>query len=123
MFKEFFEQFGRVQGINIKERLSIDKPPTWAQFLHHIGGPESPYYRYVFHQESAIDSKREVVILFGGQGVKFEYSFERYLREAAEVLTDCKAYQFFQLFDAYGKGFASKTGWAGQSVPKPKKGH
>jgi hypothetical protein len=120
MFKDFFERFGSVKGVSIKERLSIDKAPTWAQFLEHVGGSESPYYRYVFHQESAIDLKRQVVTLFGGQGVKFEYSFDRYLAEAREVLTDCKAYQFFQLFDIHGKGFASKMGWAGQPIPQEK---
>ncbi len=118
MFKEFFEPFGPIKGVNIAERLSMDKPPTWAQFLQHIGGPESPYYRYVFHQEAAIDPSRRVVIMTGGQGVLFEYTFERYLKEVKEVLTDCKAYQFFQLYDRYGKGFASKIGWAGQPVPK-----
>jgi hypothetical protein len=118
MFKDFFEQFGPIRGVNIKQRLSFDTPPTWTQFLQHIGGSESPYYRYVFHQESAIDLKRRIVTLFGGQGVRFEYSFARYLKEASEVMTDCKAYQFFQLFDFYGKGFASKMGWAGQSTPK-----
>lgn len=117
MFKEFFERFGPVKGVNIRERLSMDRPPTWAQFLEHIGGPESPYYRYVFHQESGIDPGRKVVTLVGGQGVLFEYTFDRYLTEIKEVLTDCKAYQFFQLYDRYGKGFASKIGWAGQPVP------
>jgi len=117
MFKEFFETFGPVQGVNIRNRLSKDSPPTWAQFLQHIGGPESMYYRYIFHQESSIDPRKGVVILFGGQGVQFEYSYERYLGEAATVLTDCKAYQFFLLFDLYGRGFASKVGWAGQPIP------
>ncbi|WP_447983083.1 hypothetical protein [Nitrospira sp. Nam74] len=117
MFKEFFEKFGPVQAVNIKKRLSMDSPPTWAQFLQHIGGPESMYYRYIFHQESSIDPRRGVVMLFGGQGVQFEYSYEGYLEEAAAVLTDCKAYQFFQLFDLYGKGFSSKMGWAGQPIP------
>jgi hypothetical protein len=55
MFKDFFERFGSIKGVSIKQRLSIDKAPTWAQFLEHVGGPESPYYRYVFHQESGID--------------------------------------------------------------------
>ncbi len=118
MFKDFFEQFGPIQGVNIKQRLSMDKSPTWAQFLQHIGGPESPYYRYVFHQESTIDPGRRAVVLAGGQGVLFEYSFERYLGEIKEVLTDCKAYQFFQLYDRYGAGFASKPGWAGQPLPQ-----
>ena len=118
MFKDFFEKFGPVKGVSIKQRLSINNSPTWAQFLEHVGGPDSPYYRYVFHQEMAIDLTRRVVTLFGGQGVHFEYSFERYLNEAREVLTDCKASQFFQLFDIYGKGFASKMGWAGQRIPR-----
>ncbi|MGH7206352.1 MAG: hypothetical protein ACREI2_09120 [Nitrospiraceae bacterium] len=118
MFKEFFEKFGPVRGVNVGQRLSLDRPPTWAQFLQHIGGPESPYYRYVFHQESSIDPARQVVTLVGGQGVRFEYTFDRYLTEIREVLTDCKSYQFFELYDRYGKGFASKTGWAGQPVPK-----
>lgn len=117
MFTDFFEKFGSIQKVNIKQRLSFDKPPTWIQFLQHIGGPESPYYRYVFHQESAIDPEKRVVKLFGGQGVVFEYSFDRYLAEIREVLTDCKAYQFFQLYDRYGKGFASNPGWAGQPIP------
>lgn len=107
MFADFFEAFGPVRGAKIAERLSRDRPPTWAQFLRHVGGPESPYYRYVFHQESAIDPVRRTVTLVGGQGVTFEYSFERYFDEIREVLTDCKAYQFFQLYDRYGRGFAS----------------
>jgi hypothetical protein len=117
MFKDFFEAYGLVQGMNIKQHLSFDQPPTWSQFLQHIGGPESPYYRYVFHQESTIDPEKRVVKLVGGQGVMFEYTFERYLAEVREVLSDCKAYQFFQLYDRYGKGFASKSGWAGQPIP------
>lgn len=116
MFKDFFEPYGPVTGASIRQRLSMDKPPTWAQFLEHIGGPESPYYRYVFHQEAQIDPARRVVTMVGGQGVLFEYTYERYLQEVREVLTDCKAFQFFELYDRYGKGFASKLGWAGQPV-------
>lgn len=117
MFKEFFEPYGPIRGVNIKERLSFKKRPTWEQFLHHIGGPQSPYYRYVFHQESTIDPEKGIVTLFGGQGVAFEYTFDRYLTEIKEVVTDCKAFQFFELYDRYGKGFASRLGWAGQPLP------
>ncbi len=117
MFTDFFEPFGPVTGANIDTKLSMSTPPTWTQFLRHIGGPESPYYRYVFHQETAVDPARRVVVMAGGQGVLFEYTFERYLTEVKEVLTDCKAYQFFQLYDRYGPGFASKAGWAGQPIP------
>ena len=117
MFTDFFEKYGPVKGVSIGERLSMDQTPTWQQFLRHIGGPESPYYRYIFHQEAAIDVDRRVVRLVGGQGVVFEYSFGRYLQEIKEVLTDCKAYQFFELYDRYGHGFASRPGWAGQPTP------
>ena len=37
--------------------------------LPHIGGPESPDDRYVFHSESTIDPEKRVVTLVGGQGV------------------------------------------------------
>jgi hypothetical protein len=118
MFSDFFEAFGPVRGVSIADRLSMERPPTWAQFLEHVGGSESPYYRYIFHQETQIDPVRRVVTLVGGQGVLFEYSFERYLQEVKEVLTDCKAFQFFQLYDRYGNGFASRLGWAGQPLPR-----
>jgi hypothetical protein len=123
MFGDFFSRFGPIDGVNIAERLSMTTPPTWEQFLRHVGGPDSPYYRYVFHQESAIDAERRIVSAMGGQGVVFDYSFERYLQEVKEVLTDCKAYQFFQLYDFYGQGFASKAGWAGQPLPHQSRGN
>ena len=118
MFRDFFDPFGKSTGMSIVERLSEKKAPTWAMFLKHIGGPESPYYRYVFHQESRIDPVKETVIMVGGQGVEFHYSYDRYLHEVREVLTDCKAFQFFQLYDRYGRGFASQIGWAGQPLPQ-----
>ncbi|MDT7041247.1 hypothetical protein [Candidatus Nitronereus thalassa] len=117
MFSDFFDQYKKSTGVSIAQRLSADKAPTWAMFLKHIGGPESPYYRYVFHQESFIDTKNKKVIMVGGQGVEFHYSYDRYMHEVKEVLTDCKAFQFFQLYDHYGQGFASKLGWAGQPLP------
>ena len=120
MFHDFFGQFGGAKGVSIATRLSGDEAPTWAMFLKHIGGPESPYYRYVFHQESYIDPVNKQVIMVGGQGVTFKYDYDRYLHEVKEVLTDCKAFQFFQLYDLYGPGFASKTGWAGTTVTKPR---
>ena len=64
-----------------------------------------------------IEPEHRTVTVVGGQGVLFEYTVERYLSEIKEVLTDCKSYQFFQLYDLYGQGFASRTGWAGQPLP------
>lgn len=41
MFKEFFEPFGPVSGVHSKERLSFDKPPTWAQSSLTSGDPKA----------------------------------------------------------------------------------
>lgn len=114
-FPEFFERYGGVYGVNVKDRLfEIDStsPKPWVEFLEYDGGPNSPYYRYLFHQEAVVDPVREKIYLIGGQGVGFEYSFERYYHEVREVLTDARAFQFFQLYDLYGPGFASLGGWA-----------
>ncbi len=114
-FPEFFEQYGGVYGVNVKDRLAeIDSssPTPWVKFLEYCGGPNSPYYRYLFHQESIVDPVRDRIYLIGGQGVGFEYTFERYYHEVREVLTDAKAFQFFQMYDMYGPGFASLGGWA-----------
>ena len=114
-FPDFFEKYGGVYGSNIKDRLAeIDpaSPGPWVEFLGYIGGANSPLYRYLFHQEAVIDPVREKVYLTAGQGLGFEYSFERYYHELAMVLTDAKAYQFFQMYDLYGPGFASLGGWA-----------
>ncbi|MBS1902578.1 MAG: c-type cytochrome [Bacteroidetes bacterium] len=114
-FPEFFEKYGGTYGINVKDRLAeIDtaSPNGWVDFLDYCGGPNSPYYRYLFHQESVVDPVHNKIYLIGGQGVEFEYSFERYYHELREVLTDARAYQFFQMYDLYGPGFASMTGWA-----------
>jgi len=114
-FPEFFEKYGGVYGINVKDRLvEIDpaSPAPWVEFLEYSGGANSPYYRYLFHQEAVVDPVRDRIYLVGGQGVGFEYTFERYYHEVREVLTDARAFQFFQLYDLYGPGFASRGGWA-----------
>lgn len=114
-FPEFFEKYGGVYGINVKDRLAeIDSasPAPWVDFLEYCGGTNSPYYRYLFHQEAVVDPVRDRIYLIGGQGVGFEYTFERYYHEVREVLTDASAFQFFQLYDLYGPGFASRGGWA-----------
>ena len=114
-FPEFFEKYGGVYGINVKDRLfEIDpsSPTPWVEFLEYCGGASSPYYRYLFHQEAVVDPTRDRIYLIGGQGVGFEYTYERFYHEVREVLTDAKAFQFFQLYDLYGPGFASRGGWA-----------
>lgn len=124
-FPDFFENHGGVYGINVKDRLAeIDpnSPKPWVDFLQYGGGPNSPYYRYLFHQEAVVDPVRERIYLIGGQGVGFEYTFERYFHEVREVLTDAKAFQFFQLYDMFGPGFASLGGWAKNKLSAALKG-
>ncbi len=121
MFPDFFEAYGGVYGVNVKDRLvDIDpaSPVPWVEFLEHIGGPTSPYYRYLFHQEAVVDSATGLIHLLGGQGVSFSYSFERYYHELREVLTDCRAVDFFKLYDMLGQGFAAEGNWARQQPPK-----
>lgn len=118
-FPDFFEKYGGVYGVNVKDRLAeIDpaSPAPWAAFLDYCGGPSSPYYRYLFHQEAIVDPIRDRIYLIGGQGVGFEYTFERYYHEVREVLTDARAFQFFQMYDQLGPGFASLGGWAGNKL-------
>ncbi len=117
MFPDFFEKYGGVYGVNVKDRITeIDpsSPGVWVEFLEHIGGAESPYYRYLFHQETLVDPELEEIHLVGGQGVAFTYSFERYYHELREVLTDCRAADFFRMYDLFGHGFASQGDWASQ---------
>jgi len=75
---------------------------------------------HVLHQESRIDLLNQQVIRVGGQGVEFHYSYDRYMHEVKEVLTDCKAFQFFQLYDIYGQGFASKISRVGNDKDRAK---
>ncbi len=121
MFPDFFERFGGVHGVNVKDRLvEIDpgSPVPWVEFLEHIGGATSPYYRYLFHQEAVIDPEGEQIHLLGGQGVSFTYSFRRYYHELREVLTDCRAVDFFKMYDLFGHGFAAEGNWARQQPPE-----
>ncbi|MDZ7266685.1 MAG: c-type cytochrome [candidate division KSB1 bacterium] len=118
-FPEFFEKYGGVYGVNVKDRLTeIDpkSPVPWVEFLAYCGGSDSPYYRYLFHQEEFVDPAAQKIYLIGGQGAGFAYSFERYYHEVREVLTDASAYQFFQMYDLYGPGFASRGNWAQQGL-------
>jgi cytochrome c oxidase cbb3-type subunit 2 len=121
MFPDFFEKHGGVYGINLKDRLTeIDpkSPAPWVEFLAYSGSSDSPYYRYLFHQEEFVDPVNQKIYLIGGQGAGFVYTFERYYHEVREVLTDASAYQFFQMYDLYGPGFASRGNWAQQGLPQ-----
>ena len=116
-FPEFFEKYGGVYGANVKDRLAeIDpeSPAPWVEFLDYIGGSESPYYRYLFHREQSIDPVNQKIYLTGGQGTSFVYTFERYYHEVREILSDASIYSFFQMYDLYGPGFASRGNWARQ---------
>jgi mono/diheme cytochrome c family protein len=120
MFPDFFEKYGGVYGVNVKDRLAeIDpaSPKPWVEFLEYSGGSKSPYYRYLFHQEAVVDPEHRRINLIGGHGVAFAYSFERYYHELREVLTDCRAVDFFEMYDRFGPGFAATGNWAHQNPP------
>ena len=120
MFPRFFEKYGGVYGVNIKDRLvEIDpkSPVPWVELLSHVGSSTSPYYRYLFHQEAVVDAEAEEIHLVGGQGIAFTYTFERYYHELREVLTDARSVDFFRMYDLFGRGFAARGNWAGQNPP------
>jgi len=120
MFPEFFEKYGGVYGIGLKDRLSEigpGSPDVWQDFLEYTGGARSPYYRYLFHREAIVDPAARKIYLLAGQGVAFSYTFERYYHELREVLTDCRAVDFFEMYDLLGPGFAAKGNWAHQNPP------
>ncbi len=120
MFPDFFEKYGGVYGVNVKDRLTeIDpvSPKAWIDFLEYEGGAASPLYRYVFHQEGTVDTAARKLHMLAGQGVAFSYSYERYYHEVREVVTDCRAVDFFQMYDRFGPGFASRGNWARQNPP------
>ena len=121
MFPDFFERYGGTYGINVKDRLTEIDPTSaapWIAFLDYGGGDESSYYRYLFHQEAVVDPPRREIHFIAGQGVAFTYSYERYYHEIREVLTDCRAVSFFEMYDRFGPGFASQGNWAHQN-PSP----
>jgi mono/diheme cytochrome c family protein len=60
---------------------------------------------------------QHIVALAAGQGVAFNYSFERLYHELAMILTDCKAVDFLQMYDRFGPGFAAEGNWANQRMP------
>jgi mono/diheme cytochrome c family protein len=120
MFPDFFEKYGGVYGVNVKDRLAeIDAKSSapWIAFLNYIGGADSPYYRYLLHADSSVDLERHLITLFAGQGVAFVYSYERYRQEMMMILTDCKAVSFFEMYDRFGSGFAAEGNWARQEMP------
>ncbi len=58
MFPDFFEKYGGVYGINVKDRLveiGSSAMSPWVDFLTYGGGNGSPYYRYLLHIDSAVD--------------------------------------------------------------------
>ncbi|HVY62482.1 MAG TPA: c-type cytochrome, partial [Planctomycetota bacterium] len=120
MFPDFFEKYGGVYGVNVKDRLAEIDPKSakpWVDFLEYGGAGESPYYRYLFHREAVVDPVARRIYLLAGQGVAFSYTFERYYHEVREVLTDARCVDFFVMYDRFGPGFAARGNWAHQNPP------
>lgn len=121
MFPDFFEKYGGVYGVNVKDRLAEIDPRSmqpWVDFLTYQAGPSSPYYRYLLHIASSVDVYGRRVAFVAGQGIAFDYSFERLYHELAMILTDCKAVEFFEMYDRFGPGFAAEGNWANQTMPQ-----
>ena len=120
MFPDFFEKYGGVYGVNVKDRLAEiaprDKAP-WVDFLEYQAGAGSPYARYLLHIDSSVDVNGRRLALAAGQAIAFNYSFERLYYELSMILSDCKAIDFFEMYDRFGPGFAAEGNWANQRMP------
>lgn len=119
-FPQFFDRYGGTYGINIKDRLTLIDPESsepWKAFFRYLSDPDGPFSRYALHRIAAIEPRQQAVVMVAGQGVAFSYSYDRVLLELRKVLTDCGASEFFELAKRFGRGFASRPGWAGNAVP------
>lgn len=119
-FPQFFDRYGGTYGINIKDRLTLIDPESsepWEAFLDYLSDSDGPFSRYAFHRIAAIEPRQQRVVMAAGQGVAFPYSYDRVLLELRQVLTDCRASEFFELAKRLGRGFASRPGWAGDAAP------
>ena len=108
--------------MNVKDRLAEIGPRSkapWVAFLDYIGGSASPYFRYLLHIDTSVDVRLQRIALTAGQGVAFNYSFNRYQAELAMILTDCSAFQFFEMYDRFGPGFAAQATGRISQCPSP----
>jgi mono/diheme cytochrome c family protein len=120
MFPDFFEKYGGAYGVNVKDRLAEIAPRDsgpWVEFLEYQAGAGSPYARYLLHIDASVAVNERRVALAAGQGIAFNYSFERLYYELSMILTDCKAIDFFEMYDRFGPGFAAEGNWANQRMP------
>jgi mono/diheme cytochrome c family protein len=116
MFPDFFEKYGGVYGVNVKDRLAEIGPRSiapWVDFLAYCAQPRNA--RYLFHRTAIVDPLMREIRLTAGQGVTFSYTYERYRYELKDILTDCEAVDFFQMYDELGPGFAAVGDWARQT--------
>lgn len=99
-FPEFFAQRGGVYSTNLKDRLvlidTLSASP-WQDFFRFLTtlAPEDTTLSRV----TAVNPEKGTVMVTAGQGKVVEIPSERYAAVLGQVLTDCRAYEFFLAYD------------------------
>ncbi len=107
-FAEFFSPYGGTYGINLKDRLVLIDPlraSPWQEFLRFLT-TRIPGLM-ILSRIRAVNSEQQTVTVTSGQGRMVETPYERYAYLLGQVLTDCRAYEFFQAYDRQDKGTAA----------------
>jgi mono/diheme cytochrome c family protein len=114
-FLQFFARYNGTYSINLKDRLVLIDPLSaspWQEFFHFLTTltPEN----ITLARITAVNPEKQTVSVTAGQGRLVEIPYKHYADLLGQVLTDCRAYEFFQAYDRQGKGTS-----AGQ---EPRKG-
>lgn len=117
-FPRFFTQYGGVYGINLKDRLALIDPQSsapWQNFFRFL--QTSSPTPVLLARMVAVNPEKRSVTITAGQGRTVEMPYERYATLLGQVLTDCRAYEFFQAYDR--QSAKPSTGQRLENSPPP----
>lgn len=100
-FPEFFGQYGGTYGINLKDRLvlidTLSASP-WQDFFRFL--TTLPSEDTALSRVTAVNPEKQTVTITAGRGKKREIlPYEQFAYLLGQVLTDCRASEFFQAYD------------------------
>lgn len=118
-FPEFFARRGGTYGINLKDRLvlvdALSASP-WQDFFRFL--TTLPLEAVTLARLTAVDPEQRTVTITAGLGRTRAVAYEQFASLLGQVLTDCRAYEFFQAYDRQDAGLpagqAPGTGLAPQ---------
>ncbi len=99
-FPAFFGRYGGIYGINLKDRLVLIDPLSvspWQDFFRFL--TTLPPEDTTLSRVTAVNPEQRTVTTTVGRGKVIEVPYERYAALLGQVLTDCRAYEFFLAYD------------------------